>query len=699
MVGSDSLQSFADLKSFRPLRSAVRLHEMICSRPIKDDGNFTEPTLLAVRCQRSLTYDPPKARPVSLTQRCRSARRIWRDPEIVRPFHCTQSSAIEDSLGQIPSRRSSVTIVSPGNVLPLQSTVFYCLLQHLRERFRRERFRRDLSPSSRPGTFSTGFVTIVARKRSATAVCHLPLSPSTSPATTTKSLRPHKRYLPHPSSSPATPEPAATFLSPSSPVLLLASVAHVLTLLRALVGCGWFNLESWIGDEAVFLLLPSLAISITSSRRRPSRVICSHGLFTFVGLPVTSSTEAIFERAIFNPIHLLGATGGLPTIVLAIFGINCATIITMDALFSFSMELSSLFHLSKISPSELALAEYLLQQYPRDSLGPMRERLPKWIKTASLQNLVFPFDEIDKLRRKEREPPVKAIYLCFGMPEVYRVLFEAFGMDPEDESCQPRLRRQFEDFDYVSIEFEGKQLSWQDVATYRPPKDALFAHPRLFRAFISVNVVIIFYIIVAMGEPSNRHQPDPSFLADAKASNISQSAAEEREGSTEAHDEKEDCSMERLQSLWIHFTHDIFEITIFGPWICLISLMAGLYSTTLAEWKSCMLVIALMNKDYLVPVPYKGPRWSEIQCQLLLVVDTKLEHVITQLVHEVAEKHTTIEGGLVVKSSDEHFWFSHPKIVLHLIHLILFQNAFEIAYFFWILETMASILASWEELV
>ncbi|XP_077237785.1 permease, cytosine/purines, uracil, thiamine, allantoin family protein [Tasmannia lanceolata] len=32
--------------------------------------------------------------------------------------------------------------------------------------------------------------------------------------------------------------------------------AHVPTLLRALVGCGWFGIETWIGGEAVFLLLP-----------------------------------------------------------------------------------------------------------------------------------------------------------------------------------------------------------------------------------------------------------------------------------------------------------------------------------------------------------------------------------------------------------------------------------------------------------
>lgn len=69
---------------------------------------------------------------------------------------------------------------------------------------------------------------------------------------------------------------------------------------------------------------------------------------------------------------------------------------------------------------------------------------------------------------------------------------------------------------------------------------------------------------------------------------------------------------------------------------------------------------------------------------LLLAVGTKLEHVITQLAHEIAEKHVAIEGDLVVKPSDEHFWFGRPHLVLFLIHFILFQNAFEIAFFFWI---------------
>ncbi|KAL4583234.1 hypothetical protein LXL04_007802 [Taraxacum kok-saghyz] len=51
------------------------------------------------------------------------------------------------------------------------------------------------------------------------------------------------------------------------------------------------------------------------------------------------------------------------------------------------------------------------------------------------------------------------------MPEVYGVRFEVFGMDPEDEERQPKLRRQLEDVNF-------------------PPEDALFAHPRLSRACV-----------------------------------------------------------------------------------------------------------------------------------------------------------------------------------------------------------------------
>ncbi|KAJ0989741.1 hypothetical protein J5N97_008097 [Dioscorea zingiberensis] len=68
---------------------------------------------------------------------------------------------------------------------------------------------------------------------------------------------------------------------------------------------------------------------------------------------------------------------------------------------------------------------------------------------------------------------------------------------------------------------------------------------------------------------------------------------------------------------------------------------------------------------------------------LLLLVGAKLEHIITRLAQQLAEKPPHHEGS-PVKLSDEHFWFNRPWIVLYLIHFILFQNAFEIAVFFWI---------------
>ncbi|KAG0485107.1 hypothetical protein HPP92_009186 [Vanilla planifolia] len=54
---------------------------------------------------------------------------------------------------------------------------------------------------------------------------------------------------------------------------------------------------------------------------------------------------------------------------------------------------------------------------------------------------------------------------------------------------------------------------------------------------------------------------------------------------------------------------------------------------------------------------------------------------------KLPKKHSAIEGDLVVRPSDDHFWFHRPRIMLLFIHLILFHVAFEFAYFFWILAT------------
>ncbi|XP_055816475.1 MLO-like protein 13 isoform X2 [Solanum dulcamara] len=69
---------------------------------------------------------------------------------------------------------------------------------------------------------------------------------------------------------------------------------------------------------------------------------------------------------------------------------------------------------------------------------------------------------------------------------------------------------------------------------------------------------------------------------------------------------------------------------------------------------------------------------------LLLLVGTKLEHIITKLAQEVSERSSIVDDTTPVRPSDELFWFHSPTLVLYLIHFILFQNSFEIAFFVWI---------------
>eukprot|EP01018_Ginkgo_biloba_P034621 Gb_37259 [translate_table: standard] len=70
---------------------------------------------------------------------------------------------------------------------------------------------------------------------------------------------------------------------------------------------------------------------------------------------------------------------------------------------------------------------------------------------------------------------------------------------------------------------------------------------------------------------------------------------------------------------------------------------------------------------------------------LLLIVGTKLQHVITRMAQEVIKKNSAVQGEIIVRLSDEYFWFGRPRLVLYLIHFILFQNAFELAFVLWIL--------------
>ncbi|XP_023645615.1 MLO-like protein 2 isoform X2 [Capsella rubella] len=66
-----------------------------------------------------------------------------------------------------------------------------------------------------------------------------------------------------------------------------------------------------------------------------------------------------------------------------------------------------------------------------------------------------------------------------------------------------------------------------------------------------------------------------------------------------------------------------------------------------------------------------------------LIVGTKLEVIITQLGQSIQEKDEIVRGAPVVRPKDDLFWFSKPRFVLFLIHLVLFTNAFQLAFFAW----------------
>ncbi|KAL6652670.1 hypothetical protein ACP70R_011595 [Stipagrostis hirtigluma subsp. patula] len=78
---------------------------------------------------------------------------------------------------------------------------------------------------------------------------------------------------------------------------------------------------------------------------------------------------------------------------------------------------------------------------------------------------------------------------------------------------------------------------------------------------------------------------------------------------------------------------------------------------------------------------------SLVPLALLLLIGTKLEHIINKLAYAVAMKHAAVDGDMVLRPSDQLFWFHSPRLVLILLHFILFQNAFEVAYFIWTLAT------------
>ncbi|XP_048127756.1 MLO-like protein 15 [Rhodamnia argentea] len=76
-----------------------------------------------------------------------------------------------------------------------------------------------------------------------------------------------------------------------------------------------------------------------------------------------------------------------------------------------------------------------------------------------------------------------------------------------------------------------------------------------------------------------------------------------------------------------------------------------------------------------------------------VIVNIKLEGIVSRLAKDIAEKHTqneeeSNENGakeMVVEISDDDFWFNKPHLVGNLIHIVLFENSLQLTFFFFIL--------------
>ncbi|KAL9249829.1 MLO-like protein [Drosera capensis] len=64
---------------------------------------------------------------------------------------------------------------------------------------------------------------------------------------------------------------------------------------------------------------------------------------------------------------------------------------------------------------------------------------------------------------------------------------------------------------------------------------------------------------------------------------------------------------------------------------------------------------------------------SLIPLIIILAVGTKLQSVLAKMALETIERHAVVQGIPLVQASDEYFWFSRPRLMLHLIHFTLFQ--------------------------
>ncbi|RDX68470.1 MLO-like protein 12, partial [Mucuna pruriens] len=74
---------------------------------------------------------------------------------------------------------------------------------------------------------------------------------------------------------------------------------------------------------------------------------------------------------------------------------------------------------------------------------------------------------------------------------------------------------------------------------------------------------------------------------------------------------------------------------------------------------------------------------SYLDLMIILLVGAKLQMIITKMGLRIQDRGEVVKGAPVVEPGDDLFWFNRPRLLLFMIHLVLFQNAFQLAHFAW----------------
>ncbi|XP_022888594.1 MLO-like protein 3 isoform X2 [Olea europaea var. sylvestris] len=75
---------------------------------------------------------------------------------------------------------------------------------------------------------------------------------------------------------------------------------------------------------------------------------------------------------------------------------------------------------------------------------------------------------------------------------------------------------------------------------------------------------------------------------------------------------------------------------------------------------------------------------SFIPLLIVLLLGAKLEVIVAKMALRLKNQNSVTVGAPLVEPNDDLFWFGQPRFVLHLVHLTLFVNAFELAFFIWV---------------